>query len=66
LLLQYLLWPRCICQIIPQRLNVKLNERFPTAAMLLVSKFVHVYNKVNLSLCLSKHYAMKAYWGVAV
>jgi hypothetical protein len=48
----------------------KLTFRFST----LLSRYVITSNqvllsskgKVNLSLCLTKHYAMKAYWGVEV
>jgi hypothetical protein len=31
-----------------------------------LTKYWHAKVKVNLSLCLTKHHAMKAYWGVEI
>jgi hypothetical protein len=40
----------------------------PTELLVIVNYYYYYYNKVkvNLSLCLTKHHAMKTYWGVEV
>jgi hypothetical protein len=67
-----MIWLRVTSQLFPKIKSALKGRRFQdiediqNTALQAIPKQIKVKVKVKLSLCLTKHHAMKAYWGVEI